>query len=171
MKLLNSLAGGLAGAVSMTILHELTRKLAPATAPRLDKLETQATARLLENSGLHSLTQPGLNKTALAGDIIGNTLYYSLAGTKINKAMSTGGLLGLSAGIGALQLPGILGLGNRHTNNSPKQRWLTIGLYVAGGLIAAGVTKWLEKKATKRVEAAPAYSPQEAYKPILDITV
>lgn len=170
MKLLTSLAGGLAGALSVTLLHELARRISP-DAPRLDKLGEQATAKLIKHTGQNVPTGSRLHNTALAGDIISNTLYYSLAGAKMNKAMSTGGLLGLSAGIGALQLPGVLGLSKQHTNSSPKRRWLTIGLYIAGGLVAAGVTRWLDKKATQKITTSPAHSPEEAYKPVLDITV
>jgi hypothetical protein len=107
----------------------------------------------------------------MAGDIIGNTLYFSLAGTRMKKAISTGGMLGLSAGIGALKLPNALGLDGTHTNLTNKRRWLTVGLYVAGGLIAAGVTKWLENRASKKPVIARTKAPEEAYKPVLDITV
>ena len=170
MKLLISLAGGLAGAISVTILHELIRKIDPS-APRLDRLGEQATARLMKKAGHQPPEGRSLHTSALVGDIIGNTLYYSLAGTRIKKAMSTGGILGLGAGIGALKLPAKLGLNGSHTNLTNKRRWMTIGLYVAGGLIAAGVTKWLEKKTAKKPIVDRTKAPDEAYKPILDITV
>ncbi|MDF2191048.1 hypothetical protein [Paraflavitalea sp. CAU 1676] len=170
MKVLTSLVGGLAGAISVTILHEIARKLAPS-APRLDKLGEHATARLIEKTGHDAPRGQALRSTALAGDLIGNTLYYSLAGTRINKALTTGSLLGLGAGIGALKLPQVLGFNEHHTNNTPKKRWLTMGLYIAGGLIAAGVTKWLENRANKKPLVARTKAPDEAYKPVLDITV
>lgn len=170
MKLLASLAGGLAGAISVTILHEIVRKLAPS-APRLDTLGEQATARLLEKAGQEVPSGAALRSSALAGDIIGNTIYFSLAGTRIKKAISTGGLLGLTAGIGALKLPGMMGLKEGNTKASSKQRWLTIGLYVAGGLVAAGVTKWIERRSAKKPMVARTKAPDQAYKPVLDITV
>lgn len=170
MKLLTSLAGGLAGAISVTILHELVRKIDPS-APRLDRLGEQATAQLIEKTGHQPPSGNKLYGSALVGDIIGNTLYYSLAGTRMKKAISTGGLLGLSAGIGALKLPGTLGLNEQHTNHTGKRRWITVGLYVAGGLIAAGVIKWLENRASKKLVIARTKAPDEAYKPVLDITV
>lgn len=170
MKLLTSLAGGLVGAISVTILHELIRKVDPS-APRLDKLGEQAAARVMEKTGHKVPPEDKLHTPALVGDIIGNTLYYSLAGIRMKKAMCTGGLLGLSAGIGALKLPGVLGLNPRHTNSTGKRRWVTVSLYLAGGLIAAGVTKWLDNKASKKVVVARTKAPNEAYKPVLDITV
>jgi hypothetical protein len=170
MKLLTSLAGGLAGAISVTILHELLRKVDPS-APRLDLLGEQATARLMEKTGHPASGNHHLRTSALVGDIISNTLYYSLAGTRVKKAVSTGGMLGLGAGIGALKLPQAIGLNGAHTNLTTKRRWLTVGLYVAGGLIAAAVTKWLENKSSKKTMVARTKVPDEAYKPVLDITV
>lgn len=170
MKLLTSLAGGLAGAISVTILHELIRKIDPS-APRLDRLGEQATAKLIARTGQEPPRGKNLRTTALVGDIVGNTLYYSLAGTRVKKAMSAGGVLGLGAGIGALKMPAALGLNGSTTNNSPKRRLLTIGLYLAGGLIAAGVTKWLEKKATEKPVVARTKAPDESLRPVLDITV
>lgn len=170
MKLLISLAGGLAGAISVTILHELIRKIDPS-APRLDRLGEQATARLMEKTGHQPPEGRSLHTSAMVGDIVGNTLYYSLAGTRMKKAMSTGGMLGLSAGIGALKLPGKLGLNEGHTSLTNKRRWMTVGLYVTGGLIAAGVIKWLEKKSSKKPVVSRTKAPDEAYKPVLDITV
>lgn len=170
MKLLTSLAGGLVGAISVTILHELIRKVDPS-APRLDRLGEQAAARIIQKTGHKAPSENKLYTPALVGDIIGNTLFYSLAGTRIKKAVSTGGLLGLSAGLGAIKLPGALGLNPAHTNLTSKRRWLTVGLYLAGGLIAAGVTKWLDNKTSKKVVVARTKAPDEAYKPVLDITV
>lgn len=172
MKLLTSLAGGLAGAISVTILHGLIRKIDPS-APRLDRLGEQATARLIKKTGHQPPAGNKLYTSAMVGDILGNTLYYSLAGTRMKKAMSTGGLLGLGAGIGALKLPQTLGLNGAPTNLTNKRRWITVGLYVAGGLIAAGVTRWLERRASEKRRPRPAriLAPDEAYKPVLDITV
>lgn len=170
MKLLTSLAGGLAGALSVTILHELIRKIDPS-APRLDKLGEQAAAGLIRKTGHQPPSGNKLTATALVGDIVGNTLYYSLAGTRMKKALSTGGMLGLGMGVGALKLPGALGLNGSLVNSTSKRRWITVGLYVAGGLIAAGVTRWLENRSAKRPVVDRTKAPDEAYRPVLDITV
>lgn len=103
MKLLSSLAGGIAGAISVTILHGLIRKIDP------------------------SVPRPAL--------------------------------------------PGQQRLMNAHKHLSGKHRLLMIGLSVAGGLIAAGVTKWLDGPTTKKPVIARTKAPDEAYKPVLDITV
>lgn len=103
MKLLNSLAGGLAGTLSVTILHGLVRKIDPSV-PRPNP------AGAHRSNGTHS------------------------------------------------HVPG-------------KHRLLMIGLTIAGGLIAAGVTNWLDKKTTKRPTVVRIKVPNGAYKPVLDITV
>lgn len=103
MKLLNSLAGGLAGTLSVTILHRLVRKIDPSV-PRPAPV------------GAH-----GLNGT--------------------------------------------------HSRLSGKNRLLMVGLTVTGGLIAAGVTNWLDNKSAKKPAVARIKAPNGAYKPILDITV
>lgn len=103
MKLLNSLAGGLAGTLSVTVLHGLVRKIDPSV-PR------PAPVGAHRSNGMHS------------------------------------------------RLPG-------------KHRLLMIGLTVAGGLIAAGVTNWLDNKSAKKPAVARIKAPDQAYKPVLDITV
>jgi hypothetical protein len=103
MKLLNSLAGGLAGALSVTILHGLVRKIDP------------------------SVPRP----------------------VRAGQQRSNG----------------------THSRLSGKYRLLMVGLSVAGGLIAAGVTNWLENKTTKKPAVARIIAPDAAYKPVLDITV
>lgn len=150
MKLLISLAGGLAGAISVTILHELIRKI-DHSAPRLDR--------------------NNLFATSLAGDIISNTLYYSLAGTRIKKSMSAGSILGLGAGLSALTLPKKPGLDTAAVNQTLTRKLITVGLYLTGGLVAAGVMRWLEKRGNKKTEVPTIKAPREAYKPVLDITV
>jgi hypothetical protein len=170
MKLLISLAGGLAGAISVTILHELIRKI-DHSAPRLDKLGEEATAKLIAKTGHEAPTGNSLFATSLAGDIISNTLYYSLAGTRIKKSMATGSVLGLGAGLGALTLTRKMGLDDRTVNETPKRKLITVGLYLTGGLVAAGVMRWLENRKKNKPVMSAKKAFKEAYKPVLDITV
>jgi hypothetical protein len=59
-------------------------------------------------------------------------------------------VLGLAAGIGAVALPGPLGLEERHTNKSLSTKLMTIGLYVAGAVVTAAITKMLASKSHQR---------------------
>ena len=169
MKLLASLAGGLAGAVTVTLLHEMIRKIDPS-APRMDLVGKAVTEKLMHKAGQH----PGENQlyaTSLAGSIMANTLYYSLAGLGHKNLLSVGSMLGLTAGAGAVALPGKLGLNGIHSSGSRKRKWMTMALYVAGGLVAAAVTRRLEKRRNNKHIVSPYNPPEQAYKPILDIMV
>jgi hypothetical protein len=47
-----------------------------------------------------------------------------------------GTALGLAAGIGAVALPGPMGLGSEPSTRTPQTTALTIGLYLLGGVVA-----------------------------------
>ena len=168
MKLLASLVGGLAGAVTITLLHEIIRKFDPS-APRMDLVGKAVTEKLMHKAGQH----PGkkqLYASSLVGSIMANTLYYSLAGLGAKSPVSVGSMLGLTAGAGAVTLPSKLGLNGVHSSGSTKRKWMTMALYVTGGLVAAAVTRRIEKRQNKHI-VSPYNPPEQAYKPILDIIV
>jgi hypothetical protein len=165
MKLLSSIAGGLGGALTLTILQELIKRADPS-APRLDLLGKEAAAKLFGKAGKRTLSGKQLYATGLAGDILFNTLYYSLAGARAQKAATTGGVLGIGMGVAAVMLPKLLDFHAGYTGGSNKRKLMTMGLYLAGGLVAAGIVKLLEKKKTLR----RAYRRNQAG-PVLDITV
>src|SRR4029453_8818420 len=139
MKIGSALGGGLAGALSLTLLHEVARRVLPS-APRLDVLGMRALAK-----SLRALEQPvpehnRLHNMALVGDLISNTVYYSLVGVgEGTSARRRGALVGLAAGIGAVVLPRPLGLGQGPSRRTVATQVLTIGWYLAGGLIAGVV--------------------------------
>lgn len=170
MKLLASLAGGLAGAVTVTLLHEVIRKIDPS-APRMDLVGKAVTEKLMQKAGKHIPTSNKLYATSLAGSIMANTLYYSLAGLGHKNLLSIGSMLGLTAGAGAVTLPAKLGLNGIHSSGTSKRRWMTLALYMTGGLVAAAVTRRLEKRRNKKHLVSPYNPPEQAYKPILDIMV
>jgi len=78
-----------------------------------------------------------LIKIAMAGDLASNTAYYSLVGAAgPDNAVAAGTLLGLAAGIGAVLLPGPLGLGEAPSARTPQTKAMTVAWYLAGGLAA-----------------------------------
>jgi hypothetical protein len=79
-------------------------------------------------------------------------------------------MLGLTAGAGAVALPAKLGLNGVHSSGSMKRKWMTMALYLTGGLVAAAVTRRIEKRRNKHI-VSPYNPPEQAYKPILDIIV
>jgi hypothetical protein len=152
MKTMASLGGGLAGACAVTLLHESVRKIVPK-APRMDLLGMNAIAKGLNAAGIKTPTGNKLYTLALAGDILSNSVYYALAGAGNEKNIWVkSSLLGLAAGVAAVTLPGPLGLDEKHSNRTNETRLMTIGLYVAGALVATGIMKLLAKRKHKQNE-------------------
>src|SRR4051812_22198734 len=118
MRPLRALAGGLAGACALTLLHEVTRRTVP-DAPRMDVLGERAWGGGLGGAGVRAPRGARLHTMALAGDVVANSLYYSLAGVcGPASAPACGAILGLAAGVGAVALPGPMGLGEAPSNRT-----------------------------------------------------
>jgi len=144
-----ALGSGLAGAVALNLVHEGIRRKWPS-APRMDKLGMQALSAIIQKTGKQVPSKGELFGLTLAGDLIANTLYYSLTGAKRPKsAWLKGPLLGAVAGLGATLLPEKLGLSDEPANKTVKTSAMTIGLYVLGGIVAAGALTLLERKLNK----------------------
>ncbi|TDH27957.1 hypothetical protein EXU57_05695 [Segetibacter sp. 3557_3] len=149
MKLISALAGGLAGAVAMTIVHETIKRF-DKDAPRLDLLGMEALEKEL---GHVNEAPPSANKLfmgAMTGDIAGNSLYYSLAGLGKGGTDVKGVALGLAAGIGAIYLPEKLGLNKNHSARTDKTKALTTLYYAIGGFVASEVMKLVDRQFTKK---------------------
>jgi len=133
----NALLSGFAGAVTLTILHESVRRLRP-DAPRMDTLGRRAIARGMESIGIEPPAKDHLEAIALAGDLATNTLYYSLVGLgKPADSWARGVALGGLAGLGAVVLPPMMGLGHRPGARTPQTAVMTFCWYLAGGIAAA----------------------------------
>lgn len=144
-KALRAVGSGFAGAAAVTLLNESARRVIPR-APRLDALGMRAIARGLRAAGQEPPQGERLRGVALAGDLVSNTLYYSLAGAAGGgrNAWLLGSLLGLSAGVGAAFLPPRIGLG-RQPGETSATRAMTVAWYLAGGLATAGVFTLLKR--------------------------
>jgi hypothetical protein len=65
-----------------------------------------------------------------------------------NKVLN-GAILGAAAGVGAVVLPGKMGLSPKYSNATRKTQVLTVAIYLAGGLIAGLLSQQINKKAPK----------------------
>lgn len=146
MKLISSIGGGLAGAFALTILHQLVKNM-EKDAPRMDLMGVQALKK-----GIKMVDQPlpedkSLYRAAMVGDLISNTIYYSIgvAGKK-KYIWPKGAFMGLMAGMGAVFLPKSLGLNPAYSSRTLKTSALTTGLYLVGGLVASAVAKKIENE-------------------------
>ena len=134
-----AITAGAAGAGATTLTHELTRRLVP-NAPRVDLLGMQGVAHLLEAVGVEAPDGTALFNLTLAGDLVSNTAYFGLAGAAPrDRATIVGMALGVVAGLGAVFLPGPLGLSTQPTERTTATKAMTVALYTIGGL-ATGTT-------------------------------
>lgn len=150
MKTATAIAGGLAGAATVTLLHESIRRVAPE-APRMDRLGMQAIEKGLKKAGKKVPREDALFTAALVGDLVSNALFYSAAGIgKEENIWKRSAALGLAAGVGAVLLPKPLGLSSKYSNRTLTTQLMTVGLYVTGALVTTAVIKLLNRK--KRVK-------------------
>lgn len=137
----NALISGAAGALALTTVHQAARAVT-ADAPRMDVVGMRALARGATAAGAEApTTHAGLYGATLAGDLIANSLYYSLATT-----YTRGTVLGLLAGIGALVLPERMGLGVPPKSELLSNQVMTVAWYLVGGLAAAATAQCLSTR-------------------------
>lgn len=137
-----SLGSGLVGAVALNLLHETVRQFVP-NAPRADLLGERSIKKGYEKAGAEPPTGNRLYAQAMVGDVISNALYYSLTGLGSRRPILTGAALGALAGVGAVTLPGPMGLGEAPTKRTNATIAMTIGWYLLGGIVAGAVLKQL----------------------------
>jgi hypothetical protein len=138
---LTSLAAGMAGAAVLTAVHETTRRVTP-DAPRMDILGERAIAKMMRGAGKTPPRGKNLHRLALGGDLVSNSLYYAMVGSG-RDAWVRGAALGLAAGIGAVVLPPVLGLGRAPRGLTARTKAMTVGYYLLGGLAAAAASRVL----------------------------
>jgi hypothetical protein len=143
MSLLKAIASGLAGAVTVTLINETARQFV-RDAPRLDILGKRAYAYPLMRAGKQPPPNKELYWYSLGGDLLANSLYYSLvAFGGASNAMLVGGFLGAAAGVGAVALSEPLGLGDEPVNRTTETEIMTVAWYLAGGIAAAATYQFL----------------------------
>ena len=144
METRQAFTGGLAGALALTITHQLLHRFFDK-APRMDLMGEEGLMKLKTAVG-----QPAppkhLYEITMAGDIAGNAVYYAAAGIGDPKnAILRGTALGLAAGIGAVVLPKHIGLTNSYSDRSLATKIMTIGIYTLGGFVSGAVIQRLAK--------------------------
>lgn len=141
MKTLQALGCGLVGASVLTLLHETARRVNP-DAPRMDLLGMRAIAKAMRAVDQIPPDRKTLHTASLVGDVISNSLYYSLVAVGNSRnAWLRGSLLGVGAGIGGVVLPGPLGLGEKPSGRTLATKAMTVTWYLVGGLAAAAATR------------------------------
>ena len=154
----DAILSGMAGAAALTAVHQAAR-MVTASAPRMDVVGMRAIARGKDAvaggdfQALPVTDNPALYNMALAGDMVFNSAYYSMATT-----WTRGAALGILAGVGALVLPKKLGLGEAPKSELLSNQIMTVAWYVVGGLAAAWTASCLaEKRAEQTREFVGGY--------------
>ena len=140
MKVSTALVSGLAGATTLTIVHEIMKRVDPK-APRMDLLGMNAISKMMLKSHKTPPDRKTLFFITMAGDLVANALYYSLTGVGRKGHWLKGTLLGTAAGIGGVLLPKPMGLNPAYSNRTTATKIMTIGLYLVGGLVTSAVLK------------------------------
>ena len=144
-KLFTSLAGGLAGAVALNILHQAVKQF-DHDAPRADLIGEEALTKGMKTLGLTPPVGNALFVATLAGDILSNAIYYSSIGFGNKKhTLLRGTAIGAAAGLGALTLTAPLGLSDAPVTRTEKTKIMTVAWYTFGGIVAGWVIKSLRK--------------------------
>jgi hypothetical protein len=145
MSKIKNLLAGLAGAIALNLLHESLKKTS-SDMPRVDLLGEEALQKTIQYFGGNLDDKKDLYKATLAGDILGNTLYYSLIGAGNPKYLwPKVAMMGLSAGIGAVSLPEPMGLDPEPVAKNNQVKVLTIGYYVLGAVVTGLALNLLKK--------------------------
>jgi hypothetical protein len=148
MKVIHALLGGLAGAAAVTALHQIIKNN-DEQAPRMDLLGMESITKLLKKAGIEPPEGEALYYTTLGGDIVSNTVFYSLIGVGDKKTWLKGAGLGLAAGLGAVLLPKPMGLNEQHSTRTHKTQLLAVLYYLMGGVVSSAVIKLLDSQASK----------------------
>jgi hypothetical protein len=139
-----ALAAGAAGVVTVTALNEGVRRVW-GRAPRIEKLGERAVGALARRAGRRAGRRERF-ALALAGELVSDGAYFALAGLSARRPLAMGAALGLAAGLGALVLPGPLGLGTRPTRRTRETAWATVAWYLAAGVAAGAAARAVARR-------------------------
>ena len=144
MNVKKSLLAGAAGAVLLNVLHESARQWIPS-APRVDLIGRQLIAKAFRQPGKKPPTGQAQYLTAMAADVLSNTLYYSVVGRGSRRSAEWRGLiLGAVGGIGAVVVPNYLNVSKKAVQRSRATQWMTVAWYTLGGLAAGWVRQRMD---------------------------
>jgi hypothetical protein len=152
---LSTLLAGVAGAVAVNVVHELTRYAAggnPSSdrVPRLDRLGQDGVVLAATSLGL---TPPrrGMPRyaAAMAGDLAINAGLYALTAGLTKSPLVGGTVAALAAGVSGLLTPKLIGL-ERHTGTTAKAKAMTFADYAIGGVVTGLVLAVLTRSTKSR---------------------
>ncbi|MDQ3393899.1 MAG: hypothetical protein M3512_07300 [Bacteroidota bacterium] len=138
MNTAQAIGSGVAGAVVLTALHESIKQIAP-NAPRMDQIGMQIVKKAKNAAGQNGNDRDTLYDQALAGDLVTNSLLYSIVGAGEQNSWLRGLIVGAGAGVAAVVLPQLLPVNEDASSRNASTVAMTIGVYALAGLAAAGM--------------------------------
>jgi hypothetical protein len=120
---------GLGGAVALSLLHEAIRKNFD-NVPEINKVGEEALEKVLDKVDMRVSNHEQLYAATLAGDVIGNGMYY--AATATTEFNITSGLL---MGMGAVVLPEKMGLDDEPVAENNQKKIMTVVYYLFGAVV------------------------------------
>lgn len=133
---------GATGAATLTLGHEVVRKLVPR-GPRMHILGMDALSRGLRALGLSPPRGRRLRGYTLLADLASNAVYYAPVALSRKRPWLGGLALGAAAGLGAVLLAPKLGRPRRHRRLTLQTQAITVGLYAVSGLAAGLMASFL----------------------------
>jgi hypothetical protein len=131
------LGAGLAGAASLSILNELSRRLDPK-APRLELIGERALSAGMRRLGARRPHRAKLRKLAVLSDMLANSIVYGALFAGRSRPWQRGTLGGLLAGASALALAPASGI-KRPLQAAPAATQLALARYLGAGLAASAL--------------------------------
>ncbi len=149
---IQNLLGGLAGSIALNIIHQSLAKTVKG-APRIDLVGEEALVETASALGINSPKGQQLFNATLAADVTSNALYYSTAGLGSDTSIVyRGAALGLLAGIGAVTVTGKVGLDDTPVTKTLTTKFMTVGYYLLGGIVAGIIIKTLRGRQREVIE-------------------
>ena len=127
---------GLGGAIALNLLHETIRKNFD-NVPQINKVGEEALNKALDKVDIKITNKDQLYAATLAGDVIGNGMYYATTATSGFNIAS-----GLMMGLGAVMLPQKMGLDDSPVAETTEKKVMTVAYYLFGAI----VTKFIYDK-------------------------
>jgi hypothetical protein len=164
MKIAEAIKGGVTGATTLSLLQEALHNI-DSKSPRPLLHKTGIINKLKKSGGKNSSKTNELY-IKLAGELLTNAAAFGLTGLgKRKNAILNGGFLGAAAGLCSAFIindednkeeskngHGIAGTNGHYSNEDEdmKKKLLTVGLYIAGGMLAGYAIKKLDISKKKR---------------------
>ncbi|WP_415327568.1 hypothetical protein [Chryseobacterium sp. MMS23-Vi53] len=120
---------GLGGAIALNLLHETIRKNFD-NVPQINKVGEEALNKALDKVDMKITDKDQLYAATLAGDVIGNGMYYATTATTGFNMIS-----GIMMGLGAVALPKKMGLNDDPVAETTEKKVMTVAYYLFGAIV------------------------------------